>query len=136
MYCGASCSPTIDGKYREYTRASLHIPYQAEGTFDFPLKPLNNREPEESIRMAVGQIQREAEQTLELQRMERLSERGMPLIRSRYFLSPLFLILPVNSILAGWQQIIQLFQAVQQRIAPVVEILIETSSISKHAVLL
>lgn len=57
------------------------------GIFDFMLKPINPRELEDTLRKVISKIQSEAEQALEQQRMERLLERGMPLIRSRYFLS-------------------------------------------------
>lgn len=57
------------------------------GIFDFLLKPINPQELEEVLRKIIVKIQTEADQTLEQQRMERLLERGMPLIRSRYFLS-------------------------------------------------
>lgn len=57
------------------------------GIIDFMLKPINPKELEDILAKAIGLIQSEAAQALEQQRMERLLERSMPLIRSRYFLS-------------------------------------------------
>ena len=57
------------------------------GINDFLLKPINPKELEDTLIKATELIQSEAVQALEQQRMERLVERSMPLIRSRYFLS-------------------------------------------------
>ena len=57
------------------------------GISDFLLKPINPEELENTLYKVTEQIQSEAAHALEQQRMERLLERGMPLIRSRYFLS-------------------------------------------------
>lgn len=57
------------------------------GLSDFLLKPINPTELENTLYKVMVKIKNEAVQVLEQQRMERLLERGMPLIRSRYFLS-------------------------------------------------
>lgn len=57
------------------------------GVFDFMLKPINAEELENVIQKVISAIDDEASQVFERQRMERLLERGMPLIRNRYFLS-------------------------------------------------
>lgn len=57
------------------------------GMVDFLLKPIDFAELEAALSRIVQNIQEKTRQTLEHQRMERLLERGMPLLRSRYFLS-------------------------------------------------
>lgn len=57
------------------------------GIIDFLLKPVNPEELKKVLGKAIDKIRAQASQELEQQRMERLLEREMPLIRSRYFLS-------------------------------------------------
>lgn len=57
------------------------------GIIDFLLKPVNPEELEKVLGKIIDKIQTQARQEYEQQRMERLLEREMPLIRSRYFLS-------------------------------------------------
>ena len=57
------------------------------GIIDFLLKPINPRELEEALRRITDRIHEQAKLALAQQRMERLLEKGMPLLRSRYFLS-------------------------------------------------
>lgn len=57
------------------------------GIVDFFLKPINPKELNDALIKVTELIQSEAVQALEQQRMERLLERSMPLIRSRYFFS-------------------------------------------------
>ncbi len=57
------------------------------GISDFLLKPIDPTELENTLEKAVNKIHDKVVQALEQQRMERLLERSMPLIRSRYFLS-------------------------------------------------
>ena len=57
------------------------------GMVDFMLKPINEKELEEVLRRIVTKLQTQSKEALERQRMERLLERGMPLLRNKYFLS-------------------------------------------------
>lgn len=57
------------------------------GIIDFLLKPVNPEELKKVLVKIINKIQAQASQELEQQRMERLLQREMPLIRSRYFLS-------------------------------------------------
>lgn len=57
------------------------------GVIDFLLKPVNPEELRKVLDKTIDKIRTQASQELEQQRMERLLEREMPLIRSRYFLS-------------------------------------------------
>ena len=57
------------------------------GMVDFMLKPIDIRELENVLTRIVGKLREKSEQALEKQRMERLLERGMPLLRNKYFLS-------------------------------------------------
>lgn len=57
------------------------------GMVDFLLKPVDFAELNQTLRRIVLDIQNHTAQTLEGQRMERLLERGMPLLRSSYFQS-------------------------------------------------
>ena len=57
------------------------------GMIDFMLKPIDFRELENVLTRIVGKLREKSEQALEQQRMERLLERGMPLLRNKYFLS-------------------------------------------------
>lgn len=57
------------------------------GMVDFLLKPIDFTELEAALSRIVRSIREKTQQALERQRMERLLERGMPLLRSRYFQS-------------------------------------------------
>jgi len=57
------------------------------GMIDFLLKPINAEELKMVLERIVGRIRDKAQKALEQQRMERLLERSMPLLRNKYFLS-------------------------------------------------
>lgn len=57
------------------------------GVIDFLLKPINPDELRFVLNKITKKLQLQNEEALEQQRMERLLERSMPLLRSRYFLS-------------------------------------------------
>lgn len=57
------------------------------GMIDFLLKPINGKELEAALQRIVQKIETQSRLMLEQQRMERLLEKSMPLLRSRYFLS-------------------------------------------------
>ena len=57
------------------------------GMVDFLLKPVNFQELAASLKKIVSNIQTQTRQALERQRMERLLEHSMPMLRNRYFLS-------------------------------------------------
>lgn len=57
------------------------------GMVDFLLKPIDFKELEQILSKIVRKLQLQSQQALEQQRMERLLERGMPLLRNKYFLS-------------------------------------------------
>lgn len=57
------------------------------GMVDFLLKPINFKELEQILSKIVDKLILQSKQALEQQRMERLLERGMPLLRNKYFLS-------------------------------------------------
>ena len=57
------------------------------GMIDFLLKPIDFRELENVLTRITNKLQEQSRQALERQRMERLLERGMPLLRNKYFLS-------------------------------------------------
>ena len=57
------------------------------GVIDFLLKPVNPDELYSVLNKVVRKLQAAQEAALERQRMDRLLERGMPLLRNRYFLS-------------------------------------------------
>lgn len=66
----------------EYAQTALR-----SGITDFLVKPINPEELKNVLYKIIDMIRIQAAQELEQQRMERLLEREMPLIRSRYFLS-------------------------------------------------
>ena len=66
----------------EYAQTALR-----SGITDFLVKPINPEELKNVLYKIINMIRTQAAQELEQQRMERLLEREMPLIRSRYFLS-------------------------------------------------
>ena len=57
------------------------------GVVDYLLKPVNPQELLEVLKKSIRMISDETTEALERQRIERLLEQGMPLIRSRYFFS-------------------------------------------------
>lgn len=57
------------------------------GMVDFLLKPINVRELEDALRRIVDKLEKHLQETLERQRIERLIQQGMPLVRNKYFLS-------------------------------------------------
>ena len=58
-----------------------------EGMIDFLLKPINGAELKLVLTKTVKKLQERSQRAMEQQRMERLLERGMPLLRNKYFLS-------------------------------------------------
>lgn len=57
------------------------------GMVDFLLKPINFKELEQSLSKIVDKLKLQSKQIMEQQRMDRLLERSMPLLRNKYFLS-------------------------------------------------
>lgn len=57
------------------------------GMVDFMLKPIDFTELQSILKKIIRKIQSQSQKTMEYQRMERLLEKGMPLLRNRYFFS-------------------------------------------------
>ena len=66
----------------EFARDAIH-----SGVVDFLLKPIDFVELENVLKKIIVRIQEESEKALAYQRMERLVERGTPLLRERFFMS-------------------------------------------------
>ena len=58
-----------------------------EGMIDFLLKPINGGELKLVLSKTVKKLKEKSQRAMEQQRMERLLERGMPLLRNKYFLT-------------------------------------------------
>lgn len=58
-----------------------------EGIVDFLLKPIDFAELEHVLQRSITSLQMNAQVALKQQRMERLLEQGMPMLRNKYFLS-------------------------------------------------
>lgn len=57
------------------------------GMVDFMLKPVDFWELETILKRIINKVQTQSQKMMEYQRMERLLEKGMPLLRNRYFFS-------------------------------------------------
>lgn len=57
------------------------------GMVDFMLKPVDFAELEKILKKIISKVQMQSQKMMEYQRMERLLEKGMPLLRNRYFFS-------------------------------------------------